>query len=95
MASEDPVALDRVACEAAGLDPTRLRTLAAAGTIGWGEADLSKIDIAGLPLEEARLSPPLAEPKKIPVGFSVPRAVKSALKQQWPVRVGEPMRRIS
>ncbi len=95
MASEDPVALDRVACEAAGLDPARLRTLAAAGTIGWGETDLSKIDIAGLPLEEARLSPPVAEPKMIPVGFSFPRVVTSSLKQQWLVRVGEPIRRIS
>ena len=58
MASTDPVALDRVACEAAGLDPSRLRTLAAAEEIGWGQTDLSKIEIAGLPLKEAQLTPP-------------------------------------
>jgi hypothetical protein len=46
-----------VACEAAGLDPSRLRTLAAAEEIGWGQTDLSKIEIAGLPLKEARLTP--------------------------------------
>ncbi len=55
MASADPVALDRVACEAAGLEPGRLRTLAAAEVIGWGQTDLSKIEIAGLSLKEARL----------------------------------------
>ncbi|HBK80532.1 MAG TPA: thylakoid-associated protein [Nitrospinae bacterium] len=95
MASTDPVALDRVACEAAGLDPSRLRTLAAAETIGWGQPDLSKIEIAGLPLEEARLAVPFVPPKMIPVGFSLPRVVKSTMKQQWLVRVKEPIRRVS
>jgi len=95
MASTDPVALDRVACEAVGLDPARLRTLAAAKTIKWGQTDLSKIEISGLPLEEARLKTPFVEPKMIPVGFSLPRVVKSTLKQQWRVHVNEPIHRVS
>ena len=95
LASEDPVALDRVAVEAAGLGPARLRTLEAARTLGWGETHLAKIEIAGLPLAEARLARPLAEPRMIPIGFSLPRVVKSTLKQQWLLRVEEPLRRIS
>ena len=93
LASEDPVALDRVACEAAGLDPARLRTLEAARALGWGETNLARIEIAGLPLAQARLERPLAEPKMMPIGFSLPRVVKSTLKQQWLLRVGEPLRR--
>jgi uncharacterized protein (DUF362 family) len=91
MASEDPTALDRVACEVAGLDPARVRTLQAAEAIGWGETDLSRIEITGLAIEEARLPVPLKEPKMIPVGFSLPRVVKSTLKQQWKLRVEEPL----
>ena len=90
LAGEDPVALDRVACEIAGLDPGRLRILAAAREIGWGETDLAQIEIAGLSLEEARLAPPLEAPRMIPIGFSLPRVVKSTLKQQWLTRVREP-----
>lgn len=92
MASDDPVALDRVACEAAGLDPARLRTLEASRLTGWGRPDLGDIEIAGLPLVEARLARPLAEPRMIPIGFSLPRVVKSSLKQQWILRVQEPMK---
>ncbi|MBI1725522.1 MAG: DUF362 domain-containing protein [Candidatus Tectomicrobia bacterium] len=95
LASEDPVALDRVACEIAGLDPARLRTLEAARALGWGETDLAKIEIAGLPLAQARLARPLEEPKMMPIGFSLPRVVKSTLKQQWLLRAGEPLHRIS
>ncbi len=95
MASADPVALDRVACEVSGLAPEKLRTLEAARLTGFGETDLGKIDLAGLPLEEARLSRPLVEPRMIPIGFSLPRVVKSALKQQWLTRVREPLEKIS
>ena len=95
MASADPVALDRVAIEVAGLDPARMRTLAAAETIGWGETHLDKIEVAGLPICEARLATPLVEPRMIPVGFSLPRVVKSTLKQQWLVLMNEPARRVS
>ncbi len=95
LAGEDPTAIDRVACEVAGLDPSRLRTLEAARTIGWGETDLDRIEIAGLSLEEARLPVPLTEPKLIPVGFSLPRVVKSTLKQQWKLRVEEPLGKTS
>lgn len=95
MASPDPVALDRVACEVCGLAPQKLRTLEAARMTGYGEADLDEIEVVGLPLREARLSRPLAEPRMMPIGFSIPRVVKSALKQQWLTRVREPIRKIS
>ena len=95
MASADPVALDRVAVDVAGLAPERMRTLAAADTIGWGETNLDKIEIVGLPISEARLTTPLVEPRMIPVGFSLPRVVKSTFKQQWLIRVNEPTHRVS
>ena len=95
IASADPVALDRVACEVSGLSPEKLRTLEAARVTGFGETDLDKIEVAGLPLQEARLSKPLVEPRMIPIGFSIPRVVKSTLKQQWLTRVQEPLRKIS
>ena len=95
IASADPVALDRVACEVTGLSPEKLRTLEAARITGFGETELDKIDLVGLSLEEARLSEPLVEPRMIPIGFSIPRVVKSTLKQQWLTRVREPLRKVS
>ncbi len=95
IASADPVALDRVACEVTGLSPEKLRTLEAARVTGFGETDLNKIDVVGLPLEEAKLSSPLVEPRMIPIGFSIPRVVKSTLKQQWLTRVREPLQKVS
>ena len=95
IASADPVALDRVACEVTGLAPERLRTLEAARVTGFGETDLDKIEVVGLPIEEAGLSKPLVEPRMIPIGFSIPRVVKSTLKQQWLTRVREPLRKVS
>ena len=95
IASADPVALDRVACEVAGLSPGKLRTLEAARVTGFGETDLGKIDVVGLSVQEARLSTPLVEPRMIPIGFSIPRVVKSTLKQQWLTRVREPLQKVS
>ena len=95
IASADPVALDRVACDVTGLSPEKLRTLEAARVTGFGETDLNKIDVVGLPLEEAKLSSPLVEPRMIPIGFSIPRVVKSTLKQQWLTRVREPLQKVS
>ncbi len=95
LASIDPVALDRVACEVTGLSPEKLKTLEAARVTGFGETDLDQIEVAGLPLEEAKISEPLVEPRMIPTGFSIPRVVKSTLKQQWLTRVREPLHKVS
>ena len=95
IASADPVALDRVACEVTGLAPGKLRTLEAARVTGFGETELGKIEAVGLPIEEAKLSRPLVEPRMIPIGFRTPRVVKSTLKQQWLTRVREPLRKVS
>ncbi len=95
MASTDPVALDRVACELAGLSPERLRTLEAARLTGFGEVELDKIEVVGEKLREARLSIPLREPRMLPIGFSIPRVVKSTLKQQWLTHVRDPFHKVS
>lgn len=50
IASTDGVALDRVGCQVAGLDPARLTTLQKAMRRGLGEGDLEKIDVAGVAL---------------------------------------------
>ena len=34
-------------------------------------------------------------PKTVPAGFSLPRVVKSTLKQQWKLRVEEPLGKVS
>lgn len=52
LASEDGVALDRVACQLVGLDPTRLLTCTLAEERGLGCATPEQIDLAGDPLHQ-------------------------------------------
>lgn len=61
LASTDGVALDRVGCEVAGLDPQHLGTLQKALRRGLGQGDLSKLEIKGASLSDfagTRLQPP-------------------------------------
>ncbi len=53
IASRDAVAADAVGAAVLGFDPLRIRHIAEAGQLGLGEADLSRIEIRGLSLEEA------------------------------------------
>jgi uncharacterized protein (DUF362 family) len=87
-ASTDAVALDRVCLAILGGDAEQLRTLAAASELGVGEPRLERIRVVGEPLESFVVEDFLF-PTLIPIGFSLPRVVKSTLKQQWTVHVAE------
>ena len=63
MAAQDPVALDRVACALAGLDPTRLQTCTQAAERKLGEANLDRIELHGGTVEELKTDPPFKPPK--------------------------------
>lgn len=52
LASTDPVALDRVACDLVGFPAKEHLVLDAARALAWGETDLGKIERVGDPLEE-------------------------------------------
>ena len=88
LASRDPVALDRVAVEIAGIDPDRVSVLVAAGEMGWSGAVLGAIDVLGADLDALRLDPPLVLPRLVPLGFSLPRLVRGSVRQAWLERRG-------
>lgn len=56
LASDDPVALDIIAAEVAGFDGASMSFPGAAAERGVGIAERSRIDIAGAPVETARVS---------------------------------------
>jgi uncharacterized protein (DUF362 family) len=87
-ASIDAVALDRVCLAIVGGEPEKLRTLAAAAELGVGETDLTRIRVVGESIEALQVEDFLF-PALIPIGFSLPRVVKSTLKQKWTVHVAE------
>ncbi|MHC4181015.1 MAG: DUF362 domain-containing protein, partial [Planctomycetota bacterium] len=82
LASTDGPALERVAADIVGIKPARLRTLAAARELDVGTPYLDQIDIVGASIEEVRVTD-FEMPKLIPIGFSIPRLVKGALKHAW------------
>ena len=82
LASTDGPALERVAADIVGIKPARLRPLAAARELDVGTPYLDQIDVVGASLEEVRLAD-FELPKLIPIGFSIPRLVKGALKHAW------------
>lgn len=82
LASSDAPALERIACEIIGAEPHRVRTLRAAAELGIGTPQIDRIEVVGVPLEAVRLVD-YAFPKLLPVGFSLPRVVRSTLKNAW------------
>jgi len=82
LASTDGPALERIAAEIIGIKPARLRTLLAARELDVGTPYLDRIDVVGEPLAEVRLAD-FELPKLLPIGFSIPRLVKGALKHAW------------
>jgi hypothetical protein len=64
LASEDPVALDVIAGDLAGFEGAAMRFPSAAAERGIGIADRGRIDVAGVPVEEAmvRLDPGITGP---------------------------------
>lgn len=82
LAGEDALAVDRVAVDLVGYDAARVRTLRA-----WEELDgslppVESFALSGDPLSELRVSD-FAEPRMVPLGFSLPRVVKSTVKHGW------------
>ncbi|MFZ5639121.1 MAG: DUF362 domain-containing protein [Bacillota bacterium] len=55
LASGDSVALDVVASSIIGFNPLAIATTRIAGARGLGEADINKITVHGVPLEQARI----------------------------------------
>jgi len=82
MASTDAVALERVAADIVGIKPAQLRTLKAAKELEVGNPYIDKIDIIGPELDQIRVDD-FWIPKLLPIGFSIPRLVKGALKNAW------------
>ena len=85
LASDDGGALERVGCELVGARPEQLRTLIAAEQLNVGTTDLEQIEMVGGSLDEFRV-PDFVFPKPMAIGFSLPRVVKSTLKNAWLVR---------
>jgi uncharacterized protein (DUF362 family) len=82
LASDDGAALEWVGCELVGARPEQLRVLQAARELGLGATNLDQIEIVGGTLDEFRV-PDFVFPKPMPIGFSLPRVVKSTLKNAW------------
>ncbi len=82
LASRDGPALERICAELVGVHPRRLRMLVAAKELGYGTCDLNNIEVVGAGIEDIRV-PDFVLPRLIPIGFSLPRVVRSALKNAW------------
>ena len=89
LAGVDCVAIDRVACEILGIAADEYRIMQAARELGVASVELDNIDVVGCSIDDLRVAD-FKLPKLSPIGFSLPRVVKSALKQQWIVRMEEP-----
>lgn len=82
LASTDGPALERVAAELVCIEPASLRTLLAARELELGAPYLSRIDVVGVALADARVDG-FVLPRMLPIGFSLPRLVKGAFKNAW------------
>lgn len=85
LASTDAAALERIACEIIGAEPHRVRTLVAAAELGVGVPRRGRIDVVGAPIEAVRVRD-FRFPQPLPIGFSLPRVVRSTLKNAWITR---------
>jgi uncharacterized protein (DUF362 family) len=82
LASTDGPALERIAAELVGVKPSRLRTLQAARELEVGTPCRERIQVIGVDPREARVAD-FQMPRMMPIGFSLPRLVKGALKNAW------------
>jgi len=81
-AGTDAVAVDTVLAELIHAPPSHRFLLEAAREMGVGEPDLEKIEIRGEPLAERRVAD-FVFPDLVGVAFSLPRVVRSVLRQWW------------
>jgi uncharacterized protein (DUF362 family) len=82
LASTDAPALERIACEIIGAEPHRVRTLRAAAELGIGVPQRDRIEVLGEPIKAVRIRD-FKFPMPLPIGFSLPRVVRSTLKNAW------------
>jgi uncharacterized protein (DUF362 family) len=82
IAGTDPVAVDRVLCEVLGIPPDSLAFLPAAREAGLWETELARIRVCGAPIGDVVVRDFLL-PALVPVTFSPPRLVRSALRDMW------------
>jgi len=80
LGGEDPASLERVCCELLSADPARLAILRACAQVGYGELDLRRMHLMGAPLDEHKIDD-FAWPEPVPIAFSLPRVVRSLIKQ--------------
>ena len=85
LGGQDAPAIDRVICDLIGADADKLRTLGAARELELGTVDTAAIEIKGESIDEVRLTD-FQFPKLSAIGFSLPRIVRSTLKQAWTLR---------
>jgi len=82
LAATDGPALERIAADLVCLKPSRLRALSAARELEVGTPYLEQIDVTGVPVADVRVTD-FKMPKLMPIGFSLPRFVKSTVKHAW------------
>jgi uncharacterized protein (DUF362 family) len=80
--SADGFAAELAACELVGCDPADLVTVQAARELAVGPKDLSQVQLLGADLAKLKVHD-FKFPTLVPVGFSLPRVIKSTLKQLW------------
>jgi len=85
MASTDAVAIERISADIVRIKPSQIRTLRAAKELEVGTPYLDRIDVVGACLEDVIVDD-FKLPRMLPVGFSLPRLVKGALKNAWITR---------
>ena len=78
--SLDPIACEAACCKLIDLDPKELPIIQTAEAIGFGCADISKIDIIGDDYTEL-ICKDFDIPELVPLRFSLPRICKSIAKQ--------------
>jgi len=82
VASEDPIAAERICCELTGFCPEELPIMVAAERLGFGASDISEIEIAGDDYSGRTVSD-FVKAEPIPLRFSFGRIVKSVLRQMY------------
>jgi uncharacterized protein (DUF362 family) len=80
--SESGLAAEVTACELINCDPMSLVTMQAAKEMGLGPTSLDQIELLGAELNKLKIDD-FYFPPKMPIGFSLPRVVKSIVKQIW------------
>jgi uncharacterized protein (DUF362 family) len=80
--SADGFAAELAACELVTCDPKSLLIMQTARAMHLGPKDLSEVQLLGADLNALKVTD-FKFPTLVPIGFSLPRVLKSILKQAW------------